>query len=85
MLSSIVRLKKNKKSPSTLKRNAKRREEFIKRKAETASNQESFDSDNEKDMESSQHFKCDQCDRNFKTDQGLKIHIGKSHKSEDEP
>ena len=30
-------------------------------------------------------FKCDQCDRNFKTDQGLKIHVGKAHKSEDEP
>ena len=27
----------------------------------------------------------DKCDRNFKTDQGLKIHVGKAHKSEDEP
>ena len=26
-----------------------------------------------------------QCDRNFKIDQGLTIHIGKAHKSEDEP
>ena len=37
------------------------------------------------DMESSQGFNCDQCDRNYKTDQGLKIHVGKAHKSEDEP
>ena len=36
-------------------------------------------------MESSENFKCDQCEINFKTDQGLKIHYGKSHKSEDEP
>ena len=57
-----------------------RREEFMKRKAETASNKEPFDSD--KVMENSQDFKCDQCDINFKIDQGLKIHVGKAHTSE---
>ena len=30
-------------------------------------------------------FKCDQCGRNFKSYQGLKIHVGKAHKSDDEP
>ena len=36
-------------------------------------------------MESSQGFNCDQYDRNFKTDHGMKIPAGKAHKSEDEP
>ena len=25
-------------------------------------------------------LKCDQCDSNFKSENGLKIHVGKSHK-----
>ena len=36
-------------------------------------------------MESSQGFNCDQYDRNFKTDHGMKIPAGKAHNSEDEP
>ena len=26
-------------------------------------------------------FKCDQCDNNFQSENGLKIHIGKAHKN----
>ena len=63
-------------------RNAKRRQEFIKGKTETASNKEPSNSD--KDMDSSQEVYCDKCGRNFKTDQGLNIHVGKAYKSEDE-
>ena len=30
-------------------------------------------------------FKCSQCDNDFKSENGLKIHIGKAHKSSDPP
>ena len=30
-------------------------------------------------------FKCRQCDNDFKSENGLKIHIGKAHKSSDPP
>ena len=65
--------KKKKPSPSTLRRNLRRKEEFLKQKRETS-----------KDMETScladGTFQCEHCDNKFKTENGLKIHIGKSHK-----
>ena len=69
-------------SPSTLKRNARRRSEFLGKKNATAPVSE----ENQVDLETSQQaletdtFKCDQCATAFKTRNGLKIHTGKSHK-----
>ena len=61
---------RNKKSPSTLKRNAKRRQEFLKKKSES----------NQMPAEKNDAFQCDHCEVVFKTRNGLKIHIGKTHK-----
>ena len=56
--------KKKKSSPSTLRRNQKRKEEFLQRKSESDSGS----------------FKCDQCGKSSKSENGLKIHKGKAHK-----
>ena len=45
---------------------ARRREEFLRRKLIAPTSEKTF--------------KCDHCDNNFKSENGLKIHIGKSHK-----
>ena len=60
--------KKKKKTPSSLRRDAKRREEFLRKKLSAPTEKT---------------FKCDHCDNNFKSENGLKIHIGKSHKKVD--
>ena len=74
--------KKKKKSPSTMRRNLKRKEDYLKRK-------EAEEKENSTDMEPSSQvkktFKCSQCDNDFKSENGLKIHIGKAHKSSDPP
>ena len=67
---------RKRKSPSTLKRNAKRREEFLTKKSTSASPVSGLES-NQKQCEA---FQCDQCNSSFKTVNGLKIHKGKSHK-----
>ena len=76
-------LPKKRSSPSTQKRNAKRREEFIAKKSEAASitGLES----NQKPMKPLTAFKCNQCESSFKTENGLKIHTGKSHKEAASP
>ena len=69
-------------SPSTLKRNAERRQAFLAKKnaqvplshviqADLATNQQVIEKGS---------YQCDQCDAAFKTSNGLKIHVGKSHK-----
>ena len=65
-------------SPSTLRRNAKRREEFLKRKtlSEAAAAVNGVETNQKQDSA----FQCDQCDATFKTENGLKIHRGRSHK-----
>ena len=68
-------------SPSTLRRNAKRREEFLKRKHQPAQQQEKCETVKEKPRQRAA-FQCDQCDNHFKSESGLKIHIGKSHKAQ---
>ena len=65
-------------SPSTLRRNAKRREEFLKRK--TLSEAAAAVTGVETNQKQDSAFQCDQCDATFKTENGLKIHRGKSHK-----
>ena len=65
------------KSPSTLKRNAKRREEFLAKKPAKESSVLTGLESNQNQCEA---FQCDQCNSSFKTVNGLKIHKGKSHK-----
>ena len=74
--------KKKKKSPSTMRRNLKRKEDYLKRKeAEEKENS----TDTEPYSQVKKTFKCSQCDNDFKSENGLKIHIGKAHKSSDPP
>ena len=76
--------KKKKKSPSALRRNARRRAEFLKNKlgdstSDTLQSEHvSVEEAVEKVVEKA--FKCDQCENSFKSENGLKIHAGKSHK-----
>ena len=70
---------KQRKSPSTLKRNAKRREEFLAKKSTSTSVVTGLES-YQKPMKQNEDFQCNQCDANFKTVKGLRIHKGKSHK-----
>ena len=63
---AVTRMKRA--SPSRLRRNQKRKEDFLKRKSENLSE------------EKSEAFKCDQCENSYKSENGLKIHKGKSHK-----
>ena len=69
---------KKKVSPSTQKRNMRRREEFLKKKSISSEAEKS-----EPDKEASQNatFQCDQCENVFRNEKGLKIHIGKAHKT----
>ena len=65
-----------------MRRNLERKEDYLKRK-------EAEEKENSTDMEPSSQvkktFKCSQCDNDFKSENGLKIHIGKAHKSSDPP
>ena len=51
----------------TLRRDARRREELLRKKLNAPTVEKVF--------------KCDQCDNTFKSENGLKIHVGKSHKN----
>ena len=69
-------------SPSARRRNKRRREEFLKRKATAfESERASSEKENETPVEFSDSMKCDQCEKIFNSENGLKIHKGKSHKS----
>ena len=63
----VLAPQKKKKTPSTLRRDARRREELLRKKLNAPTVEKVF--------------KCDQCDNTFKSENGLKIHIGKSHKN----
>ena len=76
---TLPRKDKQRKSPSTLKRNAKRKEEFLAKKSASSSVVTGLES-YQKPKKQNGDFQCDQCDANFKTTNGLKIHKGKSHK-----
>ena len=82
------RMKKKKKlSPSTLRRNARRKEEFLRKKqvpGAAASAKQPLPSSTEEEGAGKQvenTFKCDQCNNTYKSENGLKIHVGKSHKN----
>ena len=67
-VSHDVVTKKKRPSPSRLRRNQRRKEEFLKRKA---------DPPPEKECEA---FTCEECGNSYKSENGLKIHKGKAHK-----
>ena len=77
---------KKKKTPSTLRRDARRRSEFLKKKLEGSTGDASPQSENVSVEEAVEKvviekvFKCDQCKNSFKSENGLKIHAGRSHK-----
>ena len=68
-----------KKSPSTRRRDARRRKEFLKRKDSTDATLAGKDAQPVRE-DKEKTFKCDQCENIFKSENGLKIHIGKAHK-----
>ena len=70
---------KKKASPSTLRRNMRRREEFFNKKKSKPSEAENSDSD--KEVSQSTTFPCDQCENVSKNKKGLKIHKVKAHKA----
>ena len=63
----VLATRKKKKTPSTLRRDARRREEYLRKKLNSPIAEKAF--------------KCDQCDSIFKSENGVKIHIGKAHKN----
>ena len=75
---------KKRKTPSTLRRNARRRAEFLKKKqADSPVPEQGEDvsaKETVKEVAESDAFKCDQCESSFKSENGLKIHSGKAHK-----
>ena len=74
------------KSPSTIKRNAKRREEFLSKKSTSRSSSVATGLEsNQLPLKPCEAFQCDQCDASFKTVNGLKIHKGKTHKETSSP
>ena len=85
-LATQGKTKKKKKTPSTLWRNARRRSEFLKKKLEnsgepegpTCGGAQGPSKDNKEGG-----FKCDQCMNTFKSENGLKIHVGKNTQKSD--
>ena len=75
---------KKRKSPSALRRNARRRAEFLQKNpvpsTERKSSEKKSAPEKEAEDRNKKVFKCDQCDHDFKSENGLKIHVGKSHK-----
>ena len=84
---------KKKQSPSSAKRSARRRQDFLEQKRHALSDKSApvakcnMDITNKKSMESTSKitFKCDQCDSQFENEKGLKCHQGKKHKLTDSP
>ena len=69
-------------SPSTKRRNAKRRAEFLSKKSPSEA---AVATGLETNQKCDDLFQCDQCDSTFKTQKGLKIHKGKAHKEDSPP
>ena len=80
---------KKRSSPSTQRRNARRREAFLKRKLNpvplSPSASDAPAEDQVKVGEVRKTFKCEQCGNDFKSENGLKIHTGKAHKVNSTP
>ena len=79
---------KKKPSPSTLRRNAKRKEAFLKKKqnpAPVSPGGGGVEPEAGLPQQEEYAFKCDICGNTFKSDNGLRIHEGKSHNSHELP
>ena len=76
---------RSKKSPSALKRNAKRRQEFLMKKSLSEASSTTGLESNQKPVKQLEAFPCDHCESSFKTENGLKIHRGRSHKEASSP
>ena len=76
---------RSKKSPSVLKRNAKRRQEFMMKKSQSAAASTTGLDSNQTPVKQLEAFQCDHCESSFKTENGLKIHRGKTHKATSSP
>ena len=72
---------KKKKTPSTLRRNARRRTEFLKKKLKDSPGNEDVSAKEtvKKEVECGS-LKCEQCENFFKSENDLKIQAGKAHK-----
>jgi len=81
---SNAKAEMKKKSPSTRRRDARRRKEFLKRKNSTDATLASQDVQ-PVSVHKEKTFKCDQCENIFKSENGLKIHTGKAHKNVNTP
>ena len=86
-LVKILVFKKKKKSPSQMRREAKMK--LVREQKDQLEDTVKVTDDSHKskdklvsDIEEAKLFKCSECELCFKTDKGLKIHIGKTHKSE---
>ena len=75
-------LSKKRKSPSTQRRNSRRRAEFLAKKHGPPPEKEPS-VEKETEPEEDKVFQCAQCENNFKSENGLKIHIGRTHKKVD--
>lgn len=75
---------KKKLSPSQIRRNLRRKEEFCKKKSkpskESTENEILADSNLEKEARKEKGIDCNLCGKSFESENGLKIHKGKSHK-----
>ena len=77
---------KKKKTPSTMRRNARRRTEFLKKKLEDSGEPKGptcGSAQGPRKEDAGGLFKCDQCEKDFKSENGLKIHVGKTHNKAD--
>ena len=68
------KIEKKKKSPYTLRRNAKRREEYIKKKMDSSSQP------TPKEQEKGQTLSCTICDYVGESQSGLNVHMNRMHK-----
>ena len=70
---------KKKLGPSAMRRNMRRKEDFLKKKSESLKKRD----DTHPEAKTFSHvksFQCDQCEQTFMNEKGLKIHVGKTHK-----
>jgi len=75
-------VERKKLSPSQMRRNLKRRGNFLKRKSEAQYSEETNVNESENKVNSVKKHKCSICDRTFTTKNGLSILKGKAHETE---
>ena len=77
----MVERKVKKLSPSQVKRNKRRKEEFLRKKSSPPEEPlENQTSEPNSETEYGKVHECDHCEKTFDSENGLKIHKGKTHK-----